>query len=244
VDAYPTVQRRTGRVAEVSGTAGDFAVRLEGCPVERARRLVLAGGQVDVPEDVPGLAQRWGSSVFHCPFCHGFETTGKTLAVLGNGVGAMLAAYVRDRFSDDVVLCTNGPAEMSAPVADLMAQRGIAVRDSPIVALEGELGALTVRFVDGGELARDAMYHRAPTRPGNGLAVQLGATILPDGFVQVDEFGRTTVPGVSAVGDAAQLPALPDGLTLVGPGAADGVRAAVWLDQELFRSELPFTPGG
>ena len=235
VDAYPTVERRTGRVVELSGTVDDFAVRLEGGPLERARRVVLAGGQVDVPDDVPGLAGRWGSSVFHCPFCHGYETTGRSLAVLGNGVGAMLAAYVRDRFSEDVVLCTNGPAELPEPVAALMTQRGIAVREEPLTAVEGELDGLVLRFADGGELA---------TRPGNGLAAQLGARVLPDGYVEVDEFGRTTVPGVSAVGDAARLAALPDGLTLVAAGAADGVRAAVWLEQELFRSGLPFTPGG
>lgn len=244
VDAYPTVERRTGSVLEVSGTVDDFGVRLACGTVERARRLVLAGGQVDLPDEVPGLAERWGASVFHCPFCHGYETTGKSLAVLGNGVGAMLAAYVRDRFSDDVVLCTDGPAELPEPVAGLMAQRGIAVREEPIAKIEGELDGLVLRFADGTELARDAIYHRAPTRPGNTLAAQLGARVLPDGYVEVDEFGRTTVPGVSAVGDAARLAALPDGLTLVAAGAADGVRAAVWLEQELFRSGLPFTPGG
>jgi thioredoxin reductase len=243
VDAYPTVERRAGRVVDVSGAVDRFRVRLRDGAEERARRLVLAGGQVDVPDDVPGLAERWGSSVFHCPFCHGYETAGRTLAVLGNGVAAMLAAYVRDRFSDDVVLCTGGPAQLPEPVAALVAQRGIAVREQPLVAVDGELDALVLRFADGTELPRDAVYHRAPTRPGDDLAARLGARVLPDGFVEVDEFGRTTVPGVSAVGDAARLAALPDGLTLVGPGAADGVRAAVWLEQELFRSGLPFTPG-
>lgn len=244
VDAYPTVERRAGRVVSAKGVTDGFVVELVDGGQESARRLMLCGGQVDVPDDVPGLAERWGSSVFHCPFCHGYETAGRTLAVLGNGVGAMLAAYVRDRFSDDVVLCTNGPSTLPPPVAELMPARGITLVETPIVAIDGELGALRLRFADGSELARDALYHRAPTRQSSDLAAQLGATLLADGCVEVDEFGQTSVPGVFAAGDAARLAALPDALTLVGPGAADGVRAAVWLEQGLFRSELPFTPGG
>ncbi|MCY7342752.1 MAG: NAD(P)/FAD-dependent oxidoreductase [Pseudonocardia sp.] len=244
VDAYPTVERRIGRVVSVEGETDGFDVELVGAGRESARRLLLATGQMDTPADVPGLGERWGTSVFHCPFCHGYETTGKTLAVLGNGVGAMLAAYVRDRFSDDVVLCTNGPSTLPPPVAELLPARGISVVETPLTAVEGELDGLTLRFADGSSLARDAVYHRAPTHQSADLAAQLGAELLPDGCVQVDEFGRTTVAGVFAAGDSARLAALPDALTLVGPGAADGVRAAVWLEQELFRSELPFTPGG
>ena len=244
LDAYPTVERRAGRVVAAQGVVDGFDLELAGGEREGARRLLLATGQVDVPAAVPGLAERWGTSVLHCPFCHGYETTGKSLAVLGNGVGAMLAAYVRDRFSDDVVLCTNGPAELPPPVAELLPARGIAVVETPLTAVEGELDGLTLRFADGSTLARDAVYHRAPTHQSADLAAQLGADLLPDGCVRVDEFGHTTVPGVFAAGDSARLAVLPDALTLVGPGAADGVRAAVWLEQELFRSELPFSPGG
>jgi thioredoxin reductase len=244
VDRYPTVERRAGLVVAVRGGADGFDVELAGGDRERARRLMLATGQVDTPADVPGVGERWGTSVFHCPFCHGYETTGKTLAVLGNGIGAMLAAYLRDRFSEDVVLCTNGPSTLPPPVAELMPARGITVVQTPLTAVRGELDGLTLHFADGSTLARDAVYHRAPTHQSADLAEQLGAELLPDGCVRVDEFGRTTVPGVFAAGDSARLAALPDALTLVGPGAADGVRAAVWLEQDLFRSELPFTPGG
>ncbi|WP_433555560.1 NAD(P)/FAD-dependent oxidoreductase [Pseudonocardia xinjiangensis] len=217
---------------------GLFTLTLDDGSAVATSRLILAGGQVDVPLDVPGMAQRWGSSVLHCPFCHGWETTGRSLAVINNGMEAMLAAYVRDRFSEDVVLCTNGPSTVPAPAAAILTNLGVTVRETPIAAVEGELDALTLRFTDGSTLERDAIYHRAPTRPGNDLAAQLGAELLPDGYILVDEFGRTTVDGVSAVGDSARLAALSDALTLVGPGAADGVRAAVWMEQELFRSGL------
>lgn len=243
VDAYPTVTRRAGRVTGARGGLDDFTLDLDDGTEVRARRLLLAGGQVDEPLDVPGLAQRWGSSVFHCPFCHGYETTGMALVVIGNGLAGMLAAYVRDRFSDDVVLATHGPAELPGWVAGNLEARGVRVVESPITAIDGDLGALQLRFADGTTLARDGIYHRAPARPGNVLAASLGARVLDDGAIAVDECGRTSVPGVSAAGDAARQAGLPDGVTLVSVGAGNGVAAAVWLEQELFRTGLPVAPG-
>lgn len=86
------------------------------------------------------------------------------------------------------------------------------------------------------------MPDRALGAPGNdpltvALAEQLGCAVLPDGCVRVDEFQRMSVPGVYAAGDAARLEALPDALTFVVTGAAGGARAAIWLEQELFRQD-------
>ncbi|GAA3147388.1 hypothetical protein GCM10010466_42990 [Planomonospora alba] len=237
--AYPTVEFWQGRASTAGGRSGAFTVELEDGRSAEAARLVLASGQVDVPFDIPGLAERWGRSVFHCPFCHGYETDGKVLAVIGNGFEAMLAAYVADRYSTDVVLCTHGPGALPEPVAAVLKAGNIPVIETPVAAIEGELDALTLRFADGTVLERQAVYHRAPTRPNNDLAVQLGCELLPDGCVKVDEYGRTTVAGVYAAGDLAHLEAVPEPVTLVGPSAADGVRAAVWLEQELFRAGLP-----
>ncbi|MEV0611980.1 NAD(P)/FAD-dependent oxidoreductase [Nonomuraea sp. NPDC050404] len=243
VSAYPTAELRQGRVTSAQGESGGFTLTLEDGSRVESSRLVLASGLTDEPVAIPGLAERWGKSVFHCPFCHGYETNGKVLAVIGNGFEAMLAAYVADRYSDDVVLCTNGPGALPEPVAAAVKARGVEVIETPLAGIEGELDALTLRFTDGTLLAREAVFHRAPTRPNTDLAVQLGCTLLPDGCVEVDEYGKTSVPGVYAAGDAAHLKAVPDPVTLVGPSAADGVRAAVWLEQELFRAGLPVALG-
>lgn len=243
VTAYPTVEFRQGRVASAEGEVGRFALMLEDGERVEASRLVLASGLTDEPVAIPGLGERWGKSVFHCPFCHGYETNGKVLAVIGNGFDAMLAAYVADRYSDDVVLCTNGPSALPEPVAAVVKARGIPVIETPLAGIDGEVDALTLSFMDGTTLAREAVYHRAPTRPNTDLAIQLGCVLLPDGCVEVDEYGKTSVPGVYAAGDAAHLKAVPEPVTLVGPSAADGVRAAVWLEQELFRAGLPVALG-
>lgn len=90
IEAYPTVERISGQVGAVGGADGAFEVTIDdGMPVQ-ARKLFFAVGVTDVPWEIPGLAERWGSGVFHCPFCHGFETDGLTLAVLANGPDAGL----------------------------------------------------------------------------------------------------------------------------------------------------------
>ncbi|WP_018657628.1 NAD(P)/FAD-dependent oxidoreductase [Actinomadura flavalba] len=244
IAAYPSVEIRPGVVVAARGASEDFTVELADGAVEKARRLVLATGQVDEPyADVPGLAERFGRSVFHCPFCHGWETSGQTLAVVTTvPQEAMLALYVADRFSDDVVLCTHGPREIPAEIAAKLTARGVEVRSAPITAVTGEAGALRLEFADGGTLDREAIYHRAPTRQHSGLAAQLGCEILDDGTVRVNELQETTVPGVAAAGDTAKLPAVPDAATLVSLGAADGVRAALWMEGDLFRADLAAAP--
>ncbi|SPT64087.1 NAD(P)/FAD-dependent oxidoreductase [Actinomadura madurae] len=239
--AYPSVEVRPGTVLAARGAKDDFEVELAGGARERARRLVLATGQVDEPYDIPGLAERFGRGVFHCPFCHGWETNGKTLAVITTvPQEAMLALYVADRFSDDVVLCTHGPLELPAEIAEKLREKGVTVNTEPITEVSGEAGDVTLRFADGSVLRRQGVYHRAPTRQHSELAAQLGCEIQDDGTVRVDELQETTVPGVAAAGDTAKLPAVPDAATLVSLGAADGVRAALWMDGDLFRSDLGF----
>lgn len=241
LSAYPSVELRMGQVDSITPARDGFTVGLAGGETHRARKLVLATGQVDLTDAVDGLAARFGRGVFHCPFCHGYETRGMTLAVLGHELPqVMQALYVADRFSDDVIVCTNGHP-VPEPAVSRLAAAGIPVRAETVARIEGEKGDMRLVFADGTVLERQAVYHRAPTRQHSALAEQLGCELLPDGCVRVDEFQRTSVPGVYAAGDTARLAALPDALTFVITGAADGARAAVWLDQELFREDAGLT---
>ncbi|MDT5025549.1 MAG: hypothetical protein QOE61_1975 [Micromonosporaceae bacterium] len=199
---------------------------------------------MDKPWHIPGVPERFGISVMHCPFCHGWEARGKSIAVLGREPGeVMLAAYLADRYSNDVVVATHGPHRLPEPVLANLRALDIQVIQEPVTELSGELDDLTLHFADGTRMARHVAFHRAPVELQTSLAAQLGAELLPDGYVRVDEFAQTTVPGVAAAGDLARLPALPDGLTLVSQAAADGVRAAFWLEQGMFRASLPVSVG-
>lgn len=234
---YPSVDIREALVTTAEAEGDGVALTLADGARVSGRKLIIATGQVDVLDQVEGLSELFGRGVYHCPFCHGWETRGMKLAVLGHELPqVMQALYVADRFSDDVVVCTNGhPVPEQA--AGKLAEAGIAVDETPVSRIEGKEGEVRLVLADGRVIERQAMYYRAPTRQHSPLAEQLGCRILPDGCVRVDEFQRTSVPGVYAAGDAARLEALPDALTFVVTGAADGARAAVWLEQELFRQD-------
>ncbi|NUU25388.1 MAG: NAD(P)/FAD-dependent oxidoreductase [Streptomycetaceae bacterium] len=237
LDAYPTVELRAGSVVDARAVSGGFELALDDGRTARARKLILATGQTDVLADIPGLAERFGDGVFHCPFCHGYETRGMALAVIGSDpASVMLALYVADRFADDVVLATHG-AQPSDEHRTLLDAAGVGIRTEAVVRVAGKPGALELEFAAGPALGREAVFHRTRIRQHSDLAARLGCALLPDGCVRVDEFQRTSVPGVFAAGDMARLEALPDALTFVVTGAADGARAAVWADQEMFRAD-------
>lgn len=135
--------RRAGRVEvaltddeiALSGAAphdGHFAVLLGDGDVAQARRLLLATGVVDTLPPIPGLADLWGTGVFHCPYCHGWEVRDQPLAVLNNGPMGVEQALLISQWSRDLVLCTDGPATLTAGAGSPRAASGCARSGSPV----------------------------------------------------------------------------------------------------------------
>lgn len=230
---HDNVELRRAAVIDIRPAGDAFEAGFAGSRPVTVRRVILATGQEDVLPDVPGLAELFGHGLFHCPYCHGYEARGQAIGVLGAGYAhCAQAAYLADRLSDDVVLCTNGDP-VDPPDRAELDRRGIAVHPAPLTGVKGAPGDLRLTFADGTELRRDALFHRTATRQRSDLAERLGCRFLPDGRVAVDAVGQTSVPGVYAVGDMARSESLPEATAFVTTAAADGLRAAVWVDQEL-----------
>ena len=168
-----------------------------------ARRLLLATGVTDPLPEIEGLKELWGTAVIHCPYCHGWEVRDRPLAVHGNGKTAAERVALVRCLSRDVVLCTDGPADLGEDREHLV-RNGIPIREERIVRLEGRDGHLErIVFADGTDLARHAMFLATLPRQHSGLAERLGCEITDIGLVKVDSAGLTTVPGVYAAGDLA-----------------------------------------
>jgi thioredoxin reductase len=243
--AYATVEYREAVAVTAARTGEGFDVTLSGGSTERARSLVLATGIVDEMPALDGVAERFGKSVFHCPFCHGFEARDQPLAVLGNDfVHAVLALYLADRLTSDVILCTGGPQLLGAELMAKLAERRVGVREGELAGVEGDFGRLKVVFADGEVLERGGAFLHPGARQKSPLAAQLGCEALQDGTVRVDERQLTTVPGVFAIGDMARLATAPGPMPFAVTGAADGVRAAIWADQALLIGDLGLTLPG
>ena len=200
---HPTVEVRRDEVLDTHPLADGLAVTLGGGLAVRTRALVLAHGLRYDPPPLPGVEPLWGRSVFHCPFCDGWEVRDRPLAVHGSGPDAARSALVVAGWSRDVVLCTDGPARLNGERAALE-RAGVRIREEPIVALDGRDGRLQrIAFAGGEDERRDALFVRTRRDQPNRMAVALGCRLTAGGTIVTDGDGRTDAPGVYAAGDAA-----------------------------------------
>jgi len=231
---YDSVEVRDVAVESARRDGDGFAITLADGTQEYTRKILLATGLVDELPAIDGLAPRWGHSVFNCPYCSGWEVRDQPLAVIGNGPTVLQFTLHLLQWSRDVVLCTNGPATLSAPEREVLAACNVPLREEPIVRLAGPDTTLEqLVFAAGPALTRRAAFLLAPTHQHSDLPRQLGCTLLENGAVQVSDLGQTDAPGVYAAGDMARRPSMPFPGAQVVVAAAAGVIAAVGIDREL-----------
>lgn len=236
--AYPTVEFR-GEEAVDAAAVGDtpddeFEITLASGAAARARRLVLATGIIDELPDIPGLRERWGKTVLHCPYCHGYEVANGRLGVLAAGEPSVHQALLLPDWSSDVTLFTNGVLEPTAAQLDALAARGVRVDARTVVGLVGDgltLTGVRLTSADGDEVvALDAIFTASRTRMASPLAEQLGCAFDEGPFgpvIRTDARRETTVAGVYAAGDAVRE------RHNATWASADGVTAAMSAHQSL-----------
>jgi len=152
---HPTVEVRDDAVLDAEAVEEGLAVRLAGRAALHTRALVLAHGLRYDPPPLPGIDPLWGRSVFHCPFCDGWEVRDRPLAVQGSGPEGARSALVVAGWSRDVVLCTDGPARLNGERRAL-ARAGVRVREEPIRRLTGREGRLErIEFDSGPDERRE-----------------------------------------------------------------------------------------
>ncbi|MFG1690474.1 NAD(P)/FAD-dependent oxidoreductase [Nonomuraea sp. NPDC049269] len=239
LSAYPAVQLRaetvTGvRVVDECG----FQLDLSDGGAANSRRLLLATGLSDELPGPRGVEALWGRSAFHCPYCHGYECTGKPVAVIGAEPARVRLALQLSRFAADVALCTGGEPLDPASRAKLESN-GVTVRCEPIARLEATGDRLEqIVFESGPPLARDAVFVVNVPRQRSDLAIRLGCRFFADGCVEVNEFGQTSVPGVYAAGDMARRATVPMPLAAVIAAAASGTVTGSVIDQDLLCADF------
>ncbi|MER7838102.1 NAD(P)/FAD-dependent oxidoreductase [Streptomyces sp. NPDC096040] len=188
---------------------GDFTVSLASGGKVRARQLVVATGLKDELPPVPGVAERFGRDVVHCPYCHGWEVRDRAFGVLATTPMSVHQALMVTQWSKDVTLFLHQVAEAELTDDDLrrLAVAGVRVVPGEVAALRIEDDRLTgVRLVDGSVHRREALFVAPRPVPQNDLLLKLGAELreTPFGaYPVIDERGLTTVPGLWAAGNAS-----------------------------------------
>jgi thioredoxin reductase len=200
---HPNVRVRFGAVIGAERAGDAFVVTLDDGTAVRTTTLVLAHGLRYDPPALPGIEPLWGTSVFHCAFCDGWEVRDRPLAFHGSGPAAARSALVLASWSNDVLLCTDGPARLG-PARTALEAAGVRIREEPITALTGPDGQLReIEFASGPSERREALFVNTRRDQPNDLAAQLGCELTDAGTIVADVDGRTSVPGVYAAGDAA-----------------------------------------
>jgi len=221
---YPAAEVRDGEVTGATKEPDGFAFELADGSRETARRVLLATGVDYGYPDVPGVEERWGRSVFHCPFCHGWEVHDRCLGVLDTS-GASRALLLRG-WSDQLTLFTNGPADLDPADAQRLADAGIPVDEREIAEIRGEGDDIdAIVFADGSEAACEGLLVAPTLSQSSKVAQDLGVALTEDhpmiaNAIEVDSAYCTSVEHVFAAGDAT------GGMPSVANAIAGGSSAA------------------
>jgi thioredoxin reductase len=236
---YETVQVRADRATAVRRDgAGRFVVTTGGGELV-ALRLVLATGVVDQFPEVDGFLDHYGTSVFHCPTCDGYEARDRRVAVLGwSEHVAGFALGLLDWAAELTVVTEDRPFEGDQRHRAALARHGVALVEDDAVAFEGERGDLrAVHLASGVRLPADLVFFSIAHHPRTDLAIQLGCALTPEGCLVVDREGCTTVPGVYGAGDV--VPGIQLAAVAAGTGTVAGVACAASLRGEPGASTSP-----
>ena len=226
---------QTGRVTALSRDGDRFAVKI-GDQAVTARRLLVATGVRDELPDVPGLAERWGIDVLHCPYCHGWEVRDQRIGILATGPAASHQALLFRQLSPHVTMLAHTSLELTPEQQEQFGALGIGVIEGPVTDVETQGGGLIgVRLADGTRVALDALIV-APRMTANaellaplGLTpteVRMGEQVMGT-QIEADASGATSVSGVWVAGNLANIAAQ------VITSAAAGLTAAAAINGDL-----------
>jgi thioredoxin reductase len=199
---YKTVDLQNDVAVNGTKTHSGFEITFQSGRRVSGAKLVFATGIKDQLSDIPGFLECWGTSVVHCPYCHGYEYRERKTAVLGNGEVAMHYALLVGNLTKDLTILTNGKKDFSNDQLEKLNKHNIAVDESEVMEIEHDRGHVkSVVFKSGSKKSYDAVYFRPPFKQHCDIPESLGCELTDQGYLKVDQFQKTTIEGVFAVGD-------------------------------------------
>jgi thioredoxin reductase len=227
----------TGEVEAVGREQHGFTVRLADGQTVTARRLLVASGLVDELPDVPGLRERWGKDVLHCPYCHGWEARDAAIGVLATGPMSVHQALLFRQLSDDVVFFAGIGESLPGEQREQLRARDIRIVEGDVASVEVVDDRIAgVRLRDGSLVPRTVIAVATSMVARAKFLAPLGLHAVPHPagigeYIPAEPGGRREVPGVWVAGNVSDLRAQ------VGGAAAAGAMAGAEINADLVMAE-------
>lgn len=235
VQRYPSVELRSAAVTEISRPFAGFRIATESGETFLTRKVLIAAGLKETYPEIPGLKELYGKSLFHCPYCDGWELRDQPLIVLADHPRALHLTKLLYQWSRDLVVCTNSRTVLTEEQKQLLASRNIPVTELRVTAFHGREGRLRqVEFADGSRIDRSGGFIVPQWEPYHAAFLGgLGCEMTETGGIRTDEAGRSTVPGLYAAGESVSGTS-----TQLILAAASGSMAAVSINTDLMEEDF------
>jgi thioredoxin reductase len=233
LEAYPTVEFINDTAISTSKSEDLFGIKLKENGEVKAPKLVLAWGLKDDTSKIEGLAECWGISVIHCPYCHGYEVKNQPTAIIANGNEAFEYIKMINHWTKNLTLLTNGSSTLNEEQSQKINSKGIQIIENQITKINHLAGNVASICLNNAEdFPISVIYHRAPFIQKSEIAAQLGCEFDEMGLIKVNDFQQTNVKGVFAAGDNATP------LRQVANAVAKGSLAGVMANRELIEESF------
>lgn len=225
---YETVRLHAATVARIAQIDGGFRVETEANDSYTARKVLLATGLRDTLPAIEGIGQFWGTSVFHCPYCDGWEVRDQPIVVYNDTETAFHLAMMLHQWTRDLTLCTGGAHPLPVEERTRLLKNGVRISETPAARVEGSDGRVErLVLADGSVIDCAAIFVGLTVSQRTPFAQVLGCALTGNGLVQVDAAAQTTVPGLYAAGDMANP------IRSVAVAVAHGATAAYHINRTL-----------
>jgi len=230
---YDSVEFREMEVVDARCSSNTFEASLRDGSVVQSRKLLIASGVIDNLPMVEGVERFYGKSLFHCPYCDGWEVRDRAVAVYGKGKKAYGLALELLVWSRRLTICSDGPSELSGDERERLNRHGISIREEKVLRFEGKRKALkSILFADGTSLECEAAFFSLGQRQRAPFLETLGCRFTSNGAVRTGKYETTEVPGLYVAGDASQ------DVQFAIVAAAEGTSAAFAINTALIEEDL------
>lgn len=233
VQQYKNVNFFNGVAIKGKKTENGFEIQVASREIFTAGKLIFATGIIDRLPGIEGIAECWGISVLHCPFCHGYEVRNEKTGILGNGTDGYELVSLISNWTASLTLYTNGRSTLTAEQTAKLGRKHIKIVEKTIERLAHVNGYVQhIIFSDGIRSQVKAIYARIPFRQQCQIPEDLGCEFTDDGYIKIDGFQGTTVQGVSACGDNATK------IRTIANAVAMGTTAGITVSKQLISAEF------